>query len=259
MLETILRIGELLRQGGDAKPPHSKIKHHRYFVPAPESDEKSKRVVKRIAIPVNEDFLFDFEKARSIDQDDAGLYFLRFKTSEQDSSPPRYLIGDIYYARKQDGSEGGMYRIRDETTKKGKSSFDFDKDDLRPFLQSEWVVKFRESFKKQIRDIEVFLTREIESLEVSENTKERGIFLHVDFGGKHWYELEGFEGVIKGIVETFFEGKEDILTLKKSLYAPLSTYQKDLQFPNFEQDEQFKTRSFTLQEANNLLRLRGRS
>lgn len=255
MLETILKIGELLRQGDDDEPPHSKIKHHRYFIPAPKSDEKNKRVVKRIAVPVNEDFSFNFEKASPINEDDDALYFFRFKTSEQDSSPPRYVIGDIYYARKEDKSECGMYRTSDETKNKSKSSFDFDKDDLRPFLRSDWIVKFRESFKRQMKDIEAFLAREIEALEVTESTKERGIFLHFDFNGKHWYELEGFEYVIQGIVETFFEGEAQKLTLKKSLYNAISSNQEkaDVQFPNFNRNEQFKTRAFTSHEANNLI------
>jgi hypothetical protein len=248
MLETILKIGELLRQSADARVPSDAIKHHRYFVPAPKSDAKSKRIVKKYSIAVGSNLTFDFSGVSEINQDDAALYYFRYKTSESDNQY-RYIYGDIYFAVNKDGKQCGHYRTSPRsflTTKKS---------DLAPFLKSKLVENFRAAFAKQADEVERFLLEKASAIVTDDNTKERGVFLHFRFEGEkeHWYQREELEAIKQGVIETFFDQRGDRYTMKKSLYNALSSYQEDLQFPNFSRDDQFKTRDFTAAEANALV------
>lgn len=198
MLETILKIGGLLRQG-DKKLSSDLIKHHRYFVAAPIKDVKNKREVQRYSVPVK-DFVFDFSEQKSIDGDDDSLYYFRYKTSENDNQF-RYIYGDIYYALDKDDKECGHYRTNPRsflTTKKN---------DLAPFLKSELIEKFRDAFEKQVDEVECFLKNKAKAIKSDGTTKERGVFLHFLFEGdkKHWYERDEIEAIKRGIIETFFE------------------------------------------------------
>ncbi len=92
MLDTVLQIGKALR----ASP--TGLKHFQYVRPCPEDTDRE--TVFRIAIPVREDYTFDWENVYEINNEYElkKLYYLTFKTSNNDGLV-KYMFGDIYYTR----------------------------------------------------------------------------------------------------------------------------------------------------------------
>ncbi|KAA6351614.1 hypothetical protein EZS27_001042 [termite gut metagenome] len=94
-LDTILRIGAKLRHS------ENNINYYRYIKKLKLPDIGSKTPIIYIEIPVNEDFSFDFKKIKEIPEKERdALYYLKYKTSDNDTSVAKYLFGDIYYVRK---------------------------------------------------------------------------------------------------------------------------------------------------------------
>lgn len=155
-LDTVLKIGKALRNAQDS------LKYYKYVSPCP--TDKDGNYPFCITIPVLEDFSFDWngiiatpEKRRS------SLYYLRFKTSDNDSSM-KYMFGDIYYLKtakiKKDGSivkgEGGGYRLGNEKTK---SSFyrgvnDFEQIIKVANVEKSNLFKFRNAFNRDLDILE---------------------------------------------------------------------------------------------------------
>ena len=148
MLDTILQIGKVLRTSPDG------LKYHRYVKSCPQ-DDKNKTVL-RISLPVRKDFTFDFDSAFEITDENVikdRLFYLRYKTSERDSTI-RYIFGDIYYFCTDKGKEGGGYKLPD-TAKKEPGAFYRGKDVALSIakLQSDEhiaVKRFREKFEENI-------------------------------------------------------------------------------------------------------------
>jgi hypothetical protein len=77
-----------------------------------------------ITIPVNEDFSFDWNGMKITPENQReDLFYLKFKTSNADSSANKYLFGDIFYSRKtefdktgkiKEAKEFGNYTIKKE-------------------------------------------------------------------------------------------------------------------------------------------------
>jgi hypothetical protein len=111
-LDTILKIGKTLREGAN-----DKMKHFRYAA-SPKADKDGNYPI-CITIPVNEDFSFDWSGIFKMPQKNMdSLYYLRYKTSDSDTSPTKYMFGDIYYqinrpfdkaGRIKGGKESGNY------------------------------------------------------------------------------------------------------------------------------------------------------
>ena len=231
MLDTLLEIGKTLRAANE-------LKYHRYFRRAPIYE--GIKTAKYFSIPVDKDFQFNFDDKQQVEDQVAirnQYYYFRFKTSEA-SNQVLYVFGDVYYALDKKSKEVGSYRIKP-------NSFRIKKEYLKPFNRAN-ILRFRESFERQIERIESFLREE---------GKQNDIFLHFDyFRDKHWYELEAeFECIQQGVVDTFFREQNGRLVLKKSLYKTLSSPEKDSQFPHFVVEHQYKTRGFSSEEATNLL------
>lgn len=96
-LETVLKIGKVFRESKNG------LKHFKYVKACPIETDKTS--VFRLNLPVNEDFSFDFDKITLIENENirgsitthTKLLFLDFKMSDSDTSPKKYLFGDIYY------------------------------------------------------------------------------------------------------------------------------------------------------------------
>lgn len=110
-LDTVLKIGEALRQSGDS------LKYFKYIEPCPTDNKGNYPLC--ITIPVKEDFSFDWNGIKITPENERDkLYYLKFKTSDSDGLV-KYIFGDIYYEKKasvkKDGtiesSEGGYYRL----------------------------------------------------------------------------------------------------------------------------------------------------
>ena len=158
-LDTVLKIGNALRSAKDS------LKYYKYVSPCPTNRDGIYPFC--ITIPVDEDFKFNWngitetpEKFRD------ELYYLRFKTSDNDSSL-KYMFGDIYYLKtakiKKDGSiargEGGGYRLGNEKTK---SSFyrgvgDFEQIMKRSDVEKSNLYKFRNVLDRNLDVLEKIL------------------------------------------------------------------------------------------------------
>lgn len=148
-LNTVLKIGKVLRSSED------NIKYFRYVLPCP-SDVITDNMV-YINIPVNKDFSFDWSKVGEIDQNKIDkLYYLKFKTSDNDNNPIKYIFGDIYYGITKGEEKGGWYKINIKINKKGlitNHSF-FEGEKFIHEIDSSCcssLYKFRESFENSIK------------------------------------------------------------------------------------------------------------
>lgn len=107
-LDTILQIGKVLRYG--AKDP---MKHFKY-VASPKDKEENYPIC--ITIPVNEDFSFDFSKLKGVCENQReSLYYLRYKTSDSDSSAAKYVFGDVFYKKERNFDKKGKIKESKES------------------------------------------------------------------------------------------------------------------------------------------------
>lgn len=225
MLDTLLHIGKTLRESENG------LKHHRYIIPAPERNEKINIVY--VVLPVKDDFSFDFENLQSSNDEylmkNNRLFYLRYKTSDNDSSV-KYLWGDILYWINRDGKEQGTYRI----DKKKNAFLRAERDE--DFFVDTAINKFRASFARERTRIEELL---------AEKGSKQICYLHFSFGGKHWYQFEDeLQKVNEKMLEEFLEKQKEHYVLRKYLYKTLSSPTEDLKFPNFSKDNTYKTKTF---------------
>ena len=114
-LDTVLKIGKVLRKG--AKDP---MKHYKY-VASPRDKDGNYPIC--ITIPLKEDFSFDFSNIKGVYENKREhLYYLRYKTSDSDSSAAKYVFGDIFYKNERrtfdkegnikESTESGNYIIQ---------------------------------------------------------------------------------------------------------------------------------------------------
>lgn len=74
------------------------------------------------------------------------------------------------------------------------------------------------------------------------------VFIHFDFSGKHWYELESDFAVINEKMLEDFRCFNDVhrgYVLSKSLYKTISSPEKDYQFPGFQPQNNYRTMLFS--------------
>lgn len=177
-LETVLKIGKAFRESKNG------LKYFKYVKTCPiETDKIS---VFRLNLPVNEDFSFDFDKITLIENEnirgsittDTKLFFLDFKMSDSDSSPKKYLFGDIFYEtiegkeiRYKSGinNESSSFEnwdsffkktITEELSKSKLKEEDkrlIENNAINKFQTNEIVKSFREGFKKHETQIENLL------------------------------------------------------------------------------------------------------
>lgn len=118
-LDTVLQIGKVLRSSEDS------LKYFKYVEPCPRDKDGNWPIC--ITIPVRGDFSFEWKDMYITPENQREkLYYLRYSTSDNDSSPKKYLFGDIYYARKSEIDKTGKIKeIKDFgnfTFEKGKGN-----------------------------------------------------------------------------------------------------------------------------------------
>lgn len=102
-LDTILQIGKVLRSSGNS------LKYFKYVEPCPKDKDGNWPIC--ITIPVKEDFSFDWEGMEITPENQREeLYYLRYSTSDNDSSAKKYLFGDICYTRKSEIDKAGRIK-----------------------------------------------------------------------------------------------------------------------------------------------------
>ncbi len=162
-LDTVLKIGKALRESKD------NLKNFKYVNPLPK-DKKGNYLPTCLSIPVKEDFSIDWNSLSFVrENEQPSLFYLKFKTSDNDSSM-KYVFGDIYYAKvskiKKDGSiekkEGGYYRLGSPNGKQAqqKSSFErgqADFEDIVKNYKGSILKRFRNSLANNLDVLAIIL------------------------------------------------------------------------------------------------------
>lgn len=133
-LDTILRIGNVLKLG--SKDPMQHYRHTKR--PQAEGDiiYMSIDVCK-----VDGKWIFDWNNIKEIPENEREkLYYLSLKTSDQDTSFPKYLYGDIFFSIKQ-----GNYKIDSKS-----DSFRKSKDDIKIYIDKFIGKHISSKQKKQV-------------------------------------------------------------------------------------------------------------
>ena len=139
-LDTVLKIGKALRTSNNS------LKHFRY-VSAP--TDKDGDYPLYIVIPIKKDYTFDFDGISIVPENERNnLYYLRYKTSDSDSSAAKYVYGDILYkidrrfdkdGKIKKGIESGNYVISPknayENAKEVRKSY------IKYFIESKAQIK----------------------------------------------------------------------------------------------------------------------
>lgn len=145
-LDTVLKIGEAFRQSNDS------LKYFKYIEPLP-TDNKG-NIPLCVTIPVKEDFSFDWNGIKITPENEIDkLYYLKFKTSDSDNNPIKYLFGDIYFGLSKGEDRGGWYKISRKKNKKGEvtnHSFYEGKKFIKELEESEVLNDFRKNFEESI-------------------------------------------------------------------------------------------------------------
>lgn len=230
MLDTVLQIGKTFRSSPDG------FKYHRYIFSL---NEKEKEKAAFYSIPVLEDYSFDLNDCTPIMNENLKqkLYFLKFKTSDQDGAI-KYIYGDIYYGLNKSGKEFGNYRITIDAFENGLKYLKNSK--------NEALLKFTDSFRKSRNDINNLLRNN------------KTIFLHFDFDNRHWYETDALEEINKILISNFTNTVEKDghkgFVFQKMLYRTLCSgdEKNDKQFPLFNNKNKYKSRFFNEEEIKNL-------
>ncbi len=125
-LDTVLQIGKVLRSSEDS------LKYFKYVAPCPK-DNKTGEWPICITIPVNPDFTYDWNGMIITPENKREkLYYLKYSTSDNDSSPKKYLFGDICYTRKSEINKKGKIKgIKDF------GNFTFEKGQRNAFLNAQ--------------------------------------------------------------------------------------------------------------------------
>lgn len=102
-LDTVLQIGKVLRKSENS------LKYFKYVEQCPKDKDGNWPIC--ITIPVKEDFSFDWDGMKITPENQRdNLFYLKFKTSNADSSANKYLFGDIFYTRKTDIDRTGKIK-----------------------------------------------------------------------------------------------------------------------------------------------------
>lgn len=255
MLSTLLAIGKVFRD-------EQVLKHHRYVKRAPQRDTNPKNAkafgnsTRIFVVPATVDGRFNF--AQRIESDNENLreqlFYLNYKTSDAESYK-KYIFGDIYKLRVPQGKEvieDGNFRFGDETKKNlyGVNSFLRAEVDVGT-LENKRIKAFRQSFTDQMTQIEAFFY------------EHPNVFLHFDFGGKHWYELADVMETINAKLMSSFTAEiensdRDVngFVLRKTLYKTLTSASEGPsgRVPRFTMENEYKNKLFeNLDDVMNLL------
>lgn len=147
-LDTVLKIGKVLRESSNS------LKHFKY-VSTPKNKEGNYPLC--IAIPIKKDYTFNYDEISIVPENERNnLYYLRYKTSDSDSSPAKYVYGDIFYqidkrfdknGKIKDGKELGNYVIFK------KNAFDNAKDVRKSYVKDFIETNKREKTKKEQKQL----------------------------------------------------------------------------------------------------------
>lgn len=223
-LETVLQIGKVLRSSENS------LKYFKYVEPCPKDKDGNWPIC--ITIPVNEDFSFDWEGLEITPENQfEKLYYLRYSTSDNDSSPKKYLFGDICYTRKTEVDKKGEIKgIKDF------GNFTFEKGLGNAFLNGQ------KTYEEIIDDLHISMIK----TEVFENVGEKSYgtvmkFILSYYKSETNYELPKklipYSQIIKTAIDKLklFDAENDFVLFHEAFKKDLEKIKKLLLFaPVFE-------------------------
>jgi hypothetical protein len=219
-LDTLINIGNKIRTGLNKK---DSLAYHRYVKKAPISSVKMQYAY--FQLDITEGFGIDKTSLKPITDEDFinnSLYFLRFKTGEADSLV-KYIFGDVCsdYFKLDNPAVTNLF---------GFNSFVRGKEDAIT-LNNPKITAFRNSFNENIDFI-------LNLLKQNENC-----FIHFNYSGKSWYELEDvFEVLETYLIKNFIKEIEGHISLTAFLTRTLIDTEGSV--PDFNQANTHKCRSF---------------
>lgn len=159
-LDTVLKIGNILRNSKD------KMSFSNAIAACPKDKKGCWPFC--LCLPVDKDFNIIFDEASIVPENQRNnLFYLKYKTSENDKSSFRYIYGDIYYSVKgtwgkndsiNEPKECGYYRLKSSSFDQGTAEFksictsnDFSTKEI------EELVQIRTGLEKEQKRIERIL------------------------------------------------------------------------------------------------------
>lgn len=156
-LDTVLKIGKVLRNSSNS------LKHFKY-VSTPANKDGDYPLC--IVIPIKKDYTFKFDEISIVPENERGnLYYLRYKTSDSDSSPAKYVYGDILYkidrrfdnkGKIKEGKESGNYVIFKKNA--FESAEDVRKSYITYFIGTSAQIKSKKEQNLLIGDVKKYIS-----------------------------------------------------------------------------------------------------
>jgi len=209
-LDTIINIGNKIRTGLDKK---ESLSYHRYVKKAPLNNPKIQ--YSYFQLDVTKGYVIDKDSLRPITDEDFirnNLFYLRFKTGEADSLV-KYIFGDVctdYFKLDDPENKAKGFQV---------NSFLRGKEEAHK-VYNEKLNFFRKSLEEILPSI-------IELIEATKNC-----FIHFNFSGKSWYELEDiFDELENYLIKNFIKEEGGRISLEAFLTRTLIDTQGSL--PDF--------------------------
>jgi len=220
-LDTLINIGNKIRTGLDKK---ESLSYHRYVKKAPLNNPKIQ--YSYFQLDVTKGYVIDKDSLRPITDEDFirnNLFYLRFKTGEADSLV-KYIFGDVctdYFKLDDPENKAKGFQV---------NSFLRGKEEAHK-VYNEKLNFFRKSLEEILPSI-------IELIEATKNC-----FIHFNFSGKSWYELEDiFDELENYLIKNFIKEEGGRISLEAFLTRTLIDTQGSL--PDFNHSNTYKCRSF---------------
>ena len=220
-LDTIIAIGNKIRTDLDKK---ESLTYHRYVKKAPVNNSKTQ--YSYFEVDVNDSYVIDWSSLKPITDEDFisnNLFYLRFKTGEADSLV-KYIFGDIcsdYFKPDDPENKAKGFQV---------NSFLRGKEDALKISNNNI-----NSFRKSLNEIMPVILKLIET--------NKNCFIHFNFAGKIWYELEDvFADIETYLITNFIKEEDGQISLSSYLTRTLIDSQGSL--PDFNHSNTYKCRSF---------------
>lgn len=151
-LDTVLKIGKVLRNSNNS------LKHFKY-VSTPTNKDGGYPLC--IVIPINKDYTFNFDEISIVPENERkNLYYLRYKTSDSDSSPAKYVYGDILYKIDRRFDNKGIIKEAKESGNYvifKKNAFENAEDVRKSYIKYFLKTKGQKTSKKEIDSIKKYI------------------------------------------------------------------------------------------------------
>lgn len=152
-LDTVLRIGKVLKNSNNS------LKHFRY-VSTPANKDGDYPLC--LVIPIKKDYTFNFDEISIVPENDrANLYYLRYKTSDSDSSPAKYVYGDILYKIDRRFDNKGIIKEAKESGNYvifKKNAFENAEDVRKSYIKHLLETKEQKTTKNEIDKVKKYIS-----------------------------------------------------------------------------------------------------